>query len=212
MKLICFNCGKEYESDHRNKKYCSRECYAQTKRGIIPSQLIGKRGNRPRKRKVSTCLVCGKSFEHWAGRNAKYCSKECWSIRNPVILNECLYCGKEYWARVHEGRKYCSHKCYSIHKRELITGANSHRWRGGKTQLAKLVRNKAVYNDWRLAVFVRDKYTCQNCGIQSGDGLTVYLQAHHIKPFSEYPELRFELTNGVTVCKNCHLLKHNHIF
>jgi hypothetical protein len=30
------------------------------------------------------------------------------------------------------------------------------------------------------------------------------LQAHHIESFKGHPELRYELTNGLTLCLSCH--------
>lgn len=56
---------------------------------------------------------------------------------------------------------------------------------------------------WRTAVFTRDGYACQDCGDARGGNLN----AHHLKPWAEFPELRHEMTNGSSVhdipCSPC---------
>lgn len=70
------------------------------------------------------------------------------------------------------------------------------------------VRKSIEYTQWRLAVFVRDNWTCQKCGVRSGNGEEVYLEAHHIKSYTKYPELRFEVSNGITLCYDCHKIEN----
>jgi 5-methylcytosine-specific restriction endonuclease McrA len=53
--------------------------------------------------------------------------------------------------------------------------------------------------DWRSAVYLRDNYTCQKCGQRGGR-----LNAHHVKPFKDFPELAFDVSNGQTLCVPCH--------
>lgn len=63
-------------------------------------------------------------------------------------------------------------------------------------------RHTGEYKAWREACLSRDDYTCQRCGSQDN------LHVHHIKPYSQYPELRHSISNGITLCAGCHKLAH----
>lgn len=75
---------------------------------------------------------------------------------------------------------------------------------GRKTPKLETLRRTKKYKEWRKSVFERDNYTCQKCGARSKKGKRVELQADHIKQFAYYPELRFEVSNGRTLCGGCH--------
>ena len=79
-------------------------------------------------------------------------------------------------------------------------------WTGYISSENKMIRHRTEYSDWRNAVFVRDNYTCQCCGARnkSGNGKSVYLHAHHLEGFANNPDLRFDVNNGVTLCRECH--------
>lgn len=64
-------------------------------------------------------------------------------------------------------------------------------------------RNSAAYRNWRRDVLVRDGYCCQRCGDTSGP-----LHAHHIKSYADHPDLRFDESNGTTLCVFCHGVEH----
>lgn len=86
------------------------------------------------------------------------------------------------------------------------SGSKSHLWRGGITSVNLLIRTGLEYRLWRASVFERDDYTCVWCGARNkkGNGKTLNLNADHIKPFANYPELRFVIDNGRTLCAPCH--------
>src|SRR3990167_3133052 len=83
---------------------------------------------------------------------------------------------------------------------EAQKGDRHYNWQGGITDLNTKIRRSLEYRLWRTSVFERDNYTCVWCGDNRGGNL----QADHIKPFSLFPELRFAIDNGRTLCFECH--------
>ena len=79
-------------------------------------------------------------------------------------------------------------------------GSECWNWKGGTTATNKLLRRSKEFKEWRIKVFERDNYQCQECGQRGG-----ILHPDHIKPFAFYPKLRFELSNGRTLCRDCHV-------
>lgn len=86
----------------------------------------------------------------------------------------------------------------------FIRGERHWNWKGGITPLHRTIRNSLESKLWRKSVFERDDYTCIWCGARCGKGKDVVLHADHIKSFAYYPELRFAIDNGRTLCVPCH--------
>ena len=66
-------------------------------------------------------------------------------------------------------------------------------------------RDIPEYKEWRVSVYERDNFTCQKCGDSTGGNLN----AHHIEAYADNSELRTKLSNGVTLCKDCHNNYHH---
>lgn len=91
-------------------------------------------------------------------------------------------------------------KC-TLEAREKMREAAKKRWGDsyGNGKRFKDIRYSQEYKVWRKSVYERDNYTCIWCKKQGGR-----LNADHIKPFALYPELRFAIDNGRTLCIDCH--------
>ena len=73
-------------------------------------------------------------------------------------------------------------------------------WKGGITPQTIKIRQSLEYKLWRTSVFERDNYACIWGGKEHGSKI----EADHIKPFAYFPELRFAIDNGRTLCHECH--------
>ena len=116
-----------------------------------------------------------------------------------------------------KGNKLCLGRVLSQATKDKISIGNLKR-KGGITPVVDIVRTSETYSKWRQSVFIRDDFTCQDCGVRGG-----YLEAHHKKQFSvlvqeaisalplfdrvyacyQYSPL-WDLYNGITLCKKCH--------
>jgi len=115
------------------------------------------------------------------------------------ILHES--CGDVFqmtWAHFQQG-----HRCPGCAIKNR-SGENNNRWNPNLTDDDReRERNCPENREWIKAVFKIDDHTCQKCLVRGGE-----LVAHHILPWALFPELRFDVENGITLCRSCHKRYH----
>lgn len=124
-----------------------------------------------------------------------------WTAKNPVSEET-----RRKQSEARRGDKHWNWKDGRSANRGKIgnpSGENHWNWRGGITTERHKERTSPEAKAWTKAIFKRDDYTCWDCGKKGGQ-----LNAHHLKSWANYPELRYVLTNGITVCKDpCHKIR-----
>lgn len=95
-------------------------------------------------------------------------------------------------------------KKISSKMRIVVLGEKNNNWKGGVTPINFKIRNSIEYKLWRKSVWEIDRWTCVWCGYKSKGLKPADIHADHIKRFSEFPELRFAIDNGRTLCIPCH--------
>lgn len=114
----------------------------------------------------------------------------------------CDWCGKPISLINFRQAKHRNHFCSVPCQRHFYSGAKNNLWKGGITPENLRIRHSIEFKVWRAKIFLRDHFTCVQC---AGNGV---LHPHHIKSFAEYPELRFDVNNGLTLCRDCHAAIH----
>ena len=141
-----------------------------------------------------------------------------------MIHYVCKWCKKKFKDKKHSDRKFCCRAHYwewmkgkgtgiivtpeeCERRRIRMMGENNPMWRGGDSDSE---RRNSAYKNWRIEVFTRDSFICQDCGYYNGDGTVRRdLNAHHIVPWIESIELRYAVENGITLCVPCHIKEHS---
>lgn len=104
-------------------------------------------------------------------------------------------------------------------------GEDCNFWKGGINTLSCIIRKCWKMRQWRSDVFERDNYTCQECGARSSSEKYVWIEAHHIISFSKLLkefnvksledalncEQLWNISNGRTLCLNCHKKTDNYL-
>lgn len=188
-----------YVYQSQQKKYCSRTCADRAKVKAKPlrqAQQLGFsfgdiRVAKPKRRRLE-CVQCHKIF------SSKQWNQQ-WCITCRYETRQCVICPDSFVVLRRIEKQTCSRRCFRYLRGQQQQGEKSHRWQGGKTTKAQLVRGSLPYTEWRTTVFARDNYTCVLCYTRGGR-----LAAHHILRFADYPLLALEPSNGVTLCWPCH--------
>lgn len=157
------------------------------------------------------CKQCEKEFEVFPCRIkngwAITCSRRCAMLLRPIRYWVGKKMSKQHREKLSQAYKQTfrsGRKQWNLGLRGWNSGEKNPMWKGGVSSINARLRSSVDFRIWRTAVFIRDNYTCQECGVRGKKGKRIELNADHIKPWSKYPELRFEITNGRTMCINCH--------
>lgn len=189
IKVKCDTCNQEfekYESKLGKNNFCCRECYLKFHSKEVP---------------ICICQVCNKTFKGSKYNANKFCSRECYNIFHNIKnkIRYCKKCGKIFTAKNNEN-KYCSWECYN-NDRHMPKGTEHWNWQGGKSK-EKDEHDSFEYKQWRLNVYKRDEYKCVKCGSKEK------INAHHIFAWKYYPDKRYDVKNGMTLCEKCHIKIH----
>ena len=196
-KIICIQCGKEFATSNKGRKFCTHEC----------SELYSI------KHHIKKCEVCGKEFKP-KNKKTRFCCVKCRteSSKKKRGIYVCDYCGNNF-ERLEssvngKNHIFCSYECKDKANSIFYSGENHPMWDKNKTDEER--QNKRLipgYLEWREEVYKRDNYTCQCCGDNKGHNLN----AHHLNSYNAYKEERINIDNGITLCEKCHN-KFHHIY
>lgn len=190
----CVICAKEFfvhqsAIDRGRAKYCSLKC-----RGLGTS---------------------GSKCPLWRNKDYKDPDyfKKAYELSKTECEKVCMFCNLTYLARKDTKsytQKFCSYDCCWKHqkfttKTKAITQSKIEYKRRQALQVS------GATNYWRICVYKRDNFTCQHCGLLVGKNPNGKLHAHHILAWAKYPELRWEISNGITLCPPCHKKEHRRL-
>ncbi len=166
------------------------------------------------------CIECAatETVTPFRAQNYKFCSygrRGAWRSKNwsgennpkwqgGVRRRVCQHCGVEFEQprrralSVFEKQKFCSKACADIGGLRYFGPENS-KWMGNPRRKHRESKQAA----WARAVISRDLATCQCCGVTG-----VELHAHHLVPYRDNLALRWDVSNGQTLCFRCHWAEH----
>ena len=207
----------------RQQWHCQQQFQQQGQIGILygtPLRQSGELVEYGKNMRINICNTCNSEFTkpHNPQRVYKFCSAKCMGSNEQKKINHSKAMkGSTAWNKGDKGLKEWMNtsglkagwnKGLKTNKPAWnkgipntgFVGEKNPNWRGGVTKENEKIRKSIEYKQWRISVFKRDNYTCQICYKKKG----IILNADHIKQFALYPELRFDVDNGRTLCLECH--------
>lgn len=135
------------------------------------------------------CPWCRRRFVRPLSKNPVYCDRLCEKEAQGLHMPRCAQCAKRFTLddtmRIGALRRYCSYECIKLSYKPPKASTN---------HVGKLAK-------WSRAVLDRDGRHCMRVGCT-----TPYrgVSAHHIRSKGAWPEFRYDVSNGIALCENCH--------
>lgn len=143
------------------------------------------------------CFIDLLIYQHQRGvipndikRVALYCNGISENVVKDVLKIKFILTNKGWMSKDSYIKPYFNHSIYH------------HNWKGGVYETIAKIRNCPDYRHWKKSILKRDNYTCQLCGSIK------FIHVHHIMEFSKYPNDRFNIDNGIALCRTCHIQIH----
>ena len=191
-------------------------------KGVYPRGVIIRKPHSPETRAKQSLSALGKpkSEEHRknvskAKTGAKYPNRKKYFKGITKTERDCAHCGEKMIITCYtQQKKFCSLSCSSKSRPSGRTGKKNSeeqkammrakrgelhpRWIKDRTQIKDEHKDRGgqFHREWSIQVKSRDKWKCK---IGNSDCLG-RLESHHILSWKDYPELRYEVSNGITLC------------
>ena len=164
-----------------------------------------------------SCPKCGKQCGYVSACHRDYAESA------GKVCRSCAHKGKTHSAET-KAKMSAAHqgKAISLETRAKMSTAKSDETRAKmiaakqskrdaitKMYGVKAKRNQPALRKWAKQVKERDDYQCQSCGAEKTHPSSMH--AHHIVPCEYFPELAYDLSNGITLCSSCHKKLHHDI-
>lgn len=182
----CETCKSEMQLPlwlSKTQRFCSCRCRAKNK------------SDKSKLKNTVNCLVCKNDFIKLS-KSKGFCSLSCY-WKSQIVKGDkpkCLDCFK----------KLSAHKCIRCSSclAKFHTGERHHNWIQDRTKLKDDSKERwgQLHKEWSKNVKNRDGWKCK---ISDGD-CSGRLESHHILGWSEHPNLRYEINNGITLCQAHH--------
>lgn len=218
----CLQCNKEFERNGRSRaefsgrSFCSHSCHYAFNRGENHS-FYGKKHSEGSKAKMG---LDGKDNPFFGKKHSSETKNKMRSIKKNFYKNGGISPLKGRGiSESHLKNVIASHTTeYRKKQSEARKGERGANWKGGVSALNNRIRRSLEYRLWRDSVFVRDNYTCVECGERSKKGKSVVLNADHIEAFAFLLKKHrvndmqsalicadlWNIKNGRTLCVPCH--------
>ncbi len=199
LEKTCPTCRPSYlVREKRQNRYCSRRCFWRRSLGHF-----------------ILCVRGGVRVFSYACLKKKYCSSTCFLAalhqqnKKPRHPRICAECQSVFLPRQPALRKrFCSRRCHMHNLHHKQGGEHHWNWRAGRSKAISKDSNNPLAIAWRQAIYRRDGWQCVICRVHCRQKNIV---AHHRLGYTDYPDQRYILDNGMTLCRACHLWAHRPI-